>query len=76
MLKLKLRLRRVFFAKSKEVILAVHLMRELMKFYELEYTIPIFENETNIRENIARETILKEFNLLICNSFISELIII
>ena len=49
--------------KSKEAILAVHLMREFLKFYELEYTLPILENETNIRENIARDTLMKEFHL-------------
>ncbi len=49
--------------KSKEVILAVHLMREFLKFFELEYTVPILENETNIRENIPRDSIMKEFHL-------------
>ena len=54
--------------KSKEAILAVHLMRDFLKFYELEYTLPVLENETNIRENIARETVMKEFHLKDNNS--------
>jgi FGFR1 oncogene partner len=55
-------------AKSKEVILAVHLIRDFMKFYELEYTLPIFENETNIRENISKESLLKEIYIKDNNS--------
>lgn len=46
--------------KTKEVILAYHIIKEFMQFYELDYTLPIFENETNIRENIKRETLLNE----------------
>lgn len=50
-------------SKTKDVILAYHLIKEFMQFFELEYTIPIFENETNIRENIKRETLLSELSL-------------
>lgn len=49
--------------KNKEVLLACHLIKEFLKFYELEYTFPIFENETNVRETIKRETLLKELKL-------------
>lgn len=50
--------------KSKEVMLAVHLMRDFLKFYEMEYTFPVFENETNVHENIAKETLLKDLDLV------------
>ena len=46
--------------KSKEIILACHLIKEFLKFYELEYTLPIFENESNVKETVKRETLLKE----------------
>ena len=49
--------------KSKEIILVCQLIKEFLKFYELEYTLPIFENESNIKENIKRETLLKEVKL-------------
>jgi hypothetical protein len=49
--------------KSKEVLLAYHVIKEFMQFYELEYTMPIFENETNIRENIKRDTLINELSL-------------
>ena len=29
----------------------------------MEYTLPIFENESNVKENIKRETLLKELKL-------------
>lgn len=62
--------------KSKEAILAVHLMRDFLKFYELEYSLPILENETNIRENLARETIMKEFHLKDNNSTMEQPILV
>ena len=31
--------------------------------YEMEYTLPIFENESNVKENIKRESLLKEVKL-------------
>ena len=49
--------------KSKELVLACQLIKEFLKFYELEYTLPIFENESNIKENVKRETLLKELKL-------------
>ena len=49
--------------KSKEIILVCQLIKEFLKFYELEYTLPIFENESNVKENIKRETLLKELKL-------------
>ena len=49
--------------KSKEIILVCHLIKEFLKFYEMEYTLPIFENESNVKENIKRETLLKELKL-------------
>ncbi len=49
--------------KNKELILACQLIKEFLKFYEMEYTFPIFENESNIKENIQKETLLKEFKL-------------
>ncbi len=49
--------------KNKELILACQLIKEFLKFYEMEYTLPIFENESNIKENIQKETLLKEFKL-------------
>lgn len=49
--------------KPKEVVLICQLIKEFMKFYEMEYTIPIFENESNIKETVQRETLLKEFNM-------------
>ena len=49
--------------KPKEIVLLCQLIKEFLKFYELEYTLPIFENESNIKENIKRETLLKEVKL-------------
>ena len=49
--------------KPKEIVLVCQLIKEFLKFYELEYTLPIFENESNIKENIKRETLLKEVKL-------------
>ena len=49
--------------KSKEIILGCQLIKEFLKFYELEYTLPIFENESNVKENVKRETLLKELKL-------------
>ena len=49
--------------KSKEILIACHLIKEFLKFYELEYTFPIFENESNVKENIKRETLFKECKL-------------
>ena len=49
--------------KTKEIILVCQLIKEFLKFYELEYTLPIFENESNVKENIKRETLLKELKL-------------
>ena len=50
--------------KPKEIVLVCQLIKEFLKFYELEYTLPIFENESNIKEDIKRETLLKELNLV------------
>lgn len=49
--------------KPKEIVLVCQLIKEFLKFYELEYTLPIFENESNIKEDIKRETLLKELKL-------------
>ena len=49
--------------KSKEIILCCQLIKEFLKFYELEYTFPIFENESNVKENVRRESLLKELKL-------------
>ena len=49
--------------KSKEIILVCQLIKEFLKFYEMEYTLPIFENESNVKENIKRDTLLKELKL-------------
>jgi hypothetical protein len=49
--------------KSKETMMAYFLIKEFLQFYEFEYTLPIFENEGNIRENIKRETLISDFNL-------------
>ena len=45
--------------KPKEVVLVCQLIKEFLKFYEMEYTLPIFENESNVK----RETLLKEVKL-------------
>ena len=50
--------------KPKEVVLLCQLIKEFMKFYEMEYTLPIFENESNIKETVKRETLLKEMNMI------------
>ena len=49
--------------KPKEIVLVYKLIKEFLKFYELEYTQTIFENESNVKENIKRETLLKELKL-------------
>ena len=49
--------------KPKEIILCCQLIKEFLKFYEMEYTAPIFENESNVKENVKRETLIKELKL-------------
>ena len=49
--------------KPKEIVLVCQLIKEFLKFYEMEYTLPIFENESNVKENIKRESLLKEVKL-------------
>ena len=49
--------------KTKDMILAVHLMKEFLEYYEMEYTIPVFENETNIREKLQKESLIKEVGI-------------
>ena len=49
--------------KTKEILIACHLIKDFLKFYELDYTFPIFENESNVKENIKRETLFKECKL-------------
>ena len=49
--------------KSKEIILAGHLIKQFLEYYKLEYTLPIFENESNIHEKVKRESLASEFNL-------------
>lgn len=46
--------------KSKELMLLSHLIIEFMEFYEMEYSIPIFKGETNIKEKIKKETLIKD----------------
>ena len=46
--------------KPKEIVLLCQLIKEFLKFYELEYTLPIFENESNVKESVKRETLLNE----------------
>ena len=50
--------------KSKEILITCHLIKDFLKFYELDYTFPIFENESNVKENIKRETLFKECKLI------------
>ncbi len=49
--------------KTKEILITCHLIKDFLKFYELNYSFPIFENESNVKENIKRETLFKEFKL-------------
>jgi len=49
--------------KSKEIMMAIFLIKEFLQFYEFEYTLPILENESNIREKIKRETLINDFQL-------------
>lgn len=46
--------------KSKELMLLSHLILEFLQFYELEYTMPIYQNETNIKEFVKKETLVKD----------------
>lgn len=46
--------------KSKELMLLSHLIIEFMQFYELDYTLPVFKGETNIKESIKKETLVKD----------------
>jgi len=50
-------------AKSREVILSFFLIKEFLQFFDMEYTLPIFENEFNFRENVKRDTLLADFLL-------------
>lgn len=49
--------------KSKEILLACHLIKEFLTFFEMEYTIGIFENESNVRESVKKETLSSELSL-------------
>ena len=49
--------------KPKEIVLVCQLVKEFLKFYDMEYTLPIFENESNIKETVKPDTLLKELNL-------------
>lgn len=49
--------------KTKELMLLSHLILEFMTFYELEYTVPIYQNETNIKEIVKKETLIKDCSL-------------
>ena len=48
-------------SKKKEIVLVCQLIKELLKFNEMEYI--IFGNESNIKENIKRESLFKEVKL-------------
>ena len=37
--------------------------KRILKFYELVYTLPIPENELNVKESVKREILLKELRL-------------
>lgn len=47
-------------SKSKELMLLTHLIIEFLQFYEFDYTIPIFKGEANIKENIKKDTLVKD----------------
>lgn len=49
-------------AKSREVMLMCHLIKDFLKYYKMDYTLPIFENESNVKETITKETLLKEIS--------------
>ena len=49
--------------KNKELILVYQLIKKILKLYEIKYKLPIFENESNIKENIQKDSLLKEFKL-------------
>lgn len=46
--------------KTKELMLLTHLIIEFLQFYEMEYTLPIFKDEANIKETIKKETLIKD----------------
>lgn len=46
--------------KSDKLMLLSHLILEFLQFFEMEYTLPIFQNETNIKETISKETLIKD----------------
>ena len=50
-------------SKSKELMLLTHLIIEYLQFYELDYTCPVFKGETNIKESVKKETLIKDSNL-------------
>ena len=58
--------------KSKDILLACYVIKEFLQFYEMEYTIPIFENESNINESIKKETLMNELSLNNTNNLISS----
>lgn len=47
-------------AKGNDVMLLTHLIIEFLQFYELQYTLPVFKDETNIKEEIKKETLVKD----------------
>lgn len=50
--------------KPKEVLLAYHLIREFMQYFEMEYTLPVFEKEANVNEKeIKRDFLINELSL-------------
>lgn len=49
--------------KSKELILCVHLIKDFLECFDMKYTLPIFESETNIKDKISRDLIISDFKL-------------
>ena len=49
--------------KSDKLMLLSHLILEFLQFYELEYTTPVYKSETNIKEAIKKDTLIKDSGL-------------
>ena len=44
-------------------ILLLQLIKELLQFYKMDYSLSIFSSEANIREDISKENLLDKINL-------------
>lgn len=52
------------FCETMEGLQVVSLFKEFLKFYNLDYTLSVFEPETNVLDNQSRESLARELNII------------